>query len=141
MVKNKMVFTMVIILLSILIIGIVALIVYFKFDNQLSGEPTIDEIVESTWQTEEITTNLNDNHIIRIQFQIQLDNKKAKNEIEKRDFQVNNTILNELSNMKAEDFNEKESLTSLEDRLQQQVNELLSDGEVTRVYTIQKIIQ
>ena len=45
----------------------------------------------------EITTNLASNDFIRISFKIQTDSKKAKEELEKRDFQVNNIIILELS--------------------------------------------
>lgn len=127
-------------MLTIIIIGLVAVIIYFKLDSQ-SDNQSINDVVASSWETKEITTNTNDDQFIRIQFQIQLDNKKAKTEIEKRDFQVYDIIYNTLTSMKAEEFIENEKLAQFERSLINEINKLLDDGEVTQIYTIQKIIQ
>lgn len=131
---------MVVIMLTIIIIGLAAVIVYFKLDNDSSKE-SVDDIVASSWETKEITTNTNDDQYIKIQFQFRLDNKKAKKEIEKRDFQVYDMIIDGLSSMKAEEFSQKEKLTKLENDLKSDVNAVLNDGEVIEIYTIEKIIQ
>lgn len=133
---------MIIILLTILLIGAAALITYFLLnDTEQTGEPTIDEMLEATWETKEITTNLAKSDMIRIQFKIQMDNKKAKEEIEKRDFQIYNIIITELSKMEASNFNEGNGLAELEERVKTESNHLLQDGNVDRVYTTMKIIQ
>lgn len=131
---------MVVIMLTIIIIGLAAVIVYFKLDTDSTKE-SVDDIVASSWETKEITTNTNDDQYIKIQFQFRLDNKKAKKEIEKRDFQVYDMIIDGLSSMKAEEFSQKEQLTKLENDLKSDVNAVLNDGEVIEIYTIEKIIQ
>ncbi len=131
---------MVVIMLTIIIIGLAAVIIYFKLDNDSTKE-SVDDIVASSWETKEITTNTNDDQYIKIQFQFRLDNKKAKKEIEKRDFQVYDMIIDGLSSMKAEEFSQKEQLTKLENNLKSDVNAVLNDGEVIEIYTIEKIIQ
>lgn len=131
---------MVVMMLTIIIIALVAVIIYFKLNDD-SKKQSIDYIVASSWQTKEITTNTNDNKYVRIQFQVQLDNKKAKGEIEKRDFQVYDIIYNSLSDMNAEDFTSKEKLAQLEETLSKEINNILEDGEVVQIYTIEKIIQ
>lgn len=131
---------MIVIMLTIIIIGLVAVIIYFKLDNQ-SEKPSIDEVVASSWETKSITANTNDNQFIKIQFKFQLDNKKARKEIEKRDFQVYDIIYNGLSEMKADDFITKDKLSQFEKSLINDINHVLEDGEVVEVYTIEKIIQ
>lgn len=121
-----------------MIIGIIA---YFQFSGKQTNEPSVKELVEATWETEEITTNLKNSEYIMVQFQIQLENKQAKNEVEQRDFQFYNIIINELAQMDAEDFNEKNSLHKLENRLKEKMNELLQSEVVQRVYTVKKLIQ
>lgn len=68
-----------------------------------------------------------------------LDSKDAKKEITKREFQVRNQIIKELATMKEADF--KSGLGKLEEQLQTKLNELMTEGEVTGVYTISKILQ
>lgn len=140
MVKNKLAFSMIVMMLTIIIIALVAVIIYFKLNDE-SSKQSIDYIVASSWQTKEITTNTKDNQYVRIQFQIQLDNKKAKKEIEKRDFQVYDIIYNSLTEMNAEDFTSQEKIVKLEETLSSEINEILQDGEVVQIYTIEKIIQ
>ena len=65
------------------------------------SEPTIDEVLEMSVDIKEITTNLASNDFIRISFKIQTDSKEAKEELEKRDFQVNNIIILELSGLES----------------------------------------
>jgi len=140
-VKSKF-FGMFVTILIILLLGAGGYIAFLLMDDSdQGGEPTVDEILDATWETEEITTNLANNDIIRIQFSVQLDNKKAREEIEKRDFQVYNAIINELSSMESSHFREKDSLQSLEEQLTAKIDELLHNGKVVRVYTTQKIIQ
>lgn len=140
LVKNRLAFSMLVMMLTIIIIALVAVIIYFKLNDE-SQKQSIDYIVASSWQTKEITTNTKDNQYVRIQFQIQLDNKKAKEEIEKRDFQVYDIIYNSLTEMNAEDFTSQEKIVKLEETLSNEINEILQDGEVVQIYTIEKIIQ
>lgn len=131
---------MVVILLTIVIIGLIAVIVYFQLDKDSDGQ-SINDVVASSWETKEITTNTSDNQFVRIQFQIQLDSKKAREEIEKRDFQVYDIIYHSLSDMKAEDFLSQEQFTQFEQSLINEINKILEDGQAIKIYTIQKIIQ
>ena len=131
---------MVVILLTIVIIGLIAVIVYFQLDKDSDGQ-SINDVVASSWETKEITTNTSDNQFVRIQFQIQLDSKKAREEIEKRDFQVYDIIYHSLSDMKAEDFLSQEQFTQFEQSLINEINKILEDGQVIKIFTIQKIIQ
>jgi flagellar protein FliL len=128
-------------LVIIILIGAVAAVIVInvldkKNDN---GEPSIDEIIEYSYQTPEITTDLSDGSFVRIQFQIVTDNKDAKEEIEKREFQVKNILIKELATMDEEAF--KSGLSNVEDILKVELNKVMTEGAIIDVYTISKILQ
>jgi flagellar FliL protein len=145
-VKNKkLLVTMLIIILTISLIGAVALVVIMKltgpeYDGKVK-EPTIDEIVESSVDVPEITTNLINGDFVRIQFKIQTENTKAKEELEKRDFQVRNIIIQELSEMSTDQFKGKEGIANLEGLIKEHVNKLMHEGEIVKVYTTSFVLQ
>lgn len=142
MFKNKLVNIMLIILLALTLVGTVAVIMVLKLTNvEESAEPSAKELVESTVSIEEITTNLLSDQFIRISFTIQTDGKKAKEELEMRDFQVRDVIIKELSDMKADQFQGQKGVVELEERLKVKVNELMQEGKVVKVYTTSKMLQ
>ena len=138
---SKLVKTMLTSIISIVLIGtLAAFIVLYVLDNEKTTDAqSIDEMVELSYETPEVTTDLEDGSFVRIQFQLILDSKDAKKEITKREFQVRNQIIKELARMKEADF--KSGLGKLEEQLQTKLNELMTEGEVTGVYTISKILQ
>lgn len=79
---------MLIILVAITLVGVIAVVVVTKLSDPTSAEekPSIDEIVESSVEIPEITTNLAGNDYIKISFMVQTENKKAKEELEKEVF-------------------------------------------------------
>lgn len=107
--------------------------------NDKTEAQTIDDIVEYSYETPDITTDLKDGSFVRIQFQITTDGKKAKEEISKRDFQIKNALIKEMATMDEEDF--KEGLDDLEDALKDRLNEVMTEGKITDVYTISKVLQ
>lgn len=107
--------------------------------NDKTEAQTIDDIVEYSYETPDITTDLKDGSFVRIQFQITTDGKKAKEEISKRDFQIKNALIKEMAKMDEEDF--KEGLDDLEDALKDRLNEVMTEGKITDVYTISKVLQ
>jgi flagellar protein FliL len=140
--KNKLVNIMLIILLALTLVGTVAVIMVLKLtDVEQAAEPSAKELAESTVSLEEITTNLLSDQFIRISFTIQTDGKKAKEELEMRDFQVRDIIIKELSDMKAEQFQGQKGVVELEERLKGKINELMQEGKVVKVYTTSKMLQ
>lgn len=142
MAKNKLVNIMVIILIAITLIGVVAYFVITNFtkeDNQ--KEPTIDEILEYSIDTEELTTNLNDDSYLVIKLKIQTDSKDTKEELEKRNFQINNILIQELASMKSEQFTSKEGLLEVEELLKMRLNEIVQTGTVEKVYITNRLVQ
>ena len=133
---------MLIILLALTLVGTIAVIMILKITNvEESAEPSAKELVESTVTIEEITTNLLSNEFIRITFTVQTDGKKAKEELEMRDFQVRDVIVKELSDMKAEQFQGQKGIMELEERIKTKINEFMQEGKVVKVYTTSKILQ
>lgn len=133
---------MVIIVLVVLLLGggVAAVVVLnVTGSSDKVKEATIDEIVEYAYETTEITTDLEDGSFVRIQFKIITDGKKAREEIEKREFQIKNILIKELATMTEEDF--KAGLSQLEDTMKVKINEVMTNGKVTDVYTINKILQ
>lgn len=128
--------------LCLLLIGTIAtLVVVLNVNGSESASrgQTIDEIVEFSYESPEVTTDLEDGSFVRVQFQIVTDGKGAKNEITKRDFQLKNILIKELATKTEEDF--KSGLTELENTVKKKLNQLMSEGEITEVYTINKILQ
>lgn len=140
--KNKLLTIMLIILVCITLLGVVALLFISQLNkpDEESG-PTIDEIVESSIDIPEITTNLAGNKFIRISLKVQTDSKEAAEELIKRDFQVKNIVITELSEMTPEDLEGKQGKATFQSSLKTKINELMGDGEVQQVYITSYIIQ
>ena len=140
--KNKALTISLIILVCITLLGAVALVLVLQLNKgEASAEPTIDEIIESSVDVEEITTNLAGKQFIRITLKIQTDNKKSAEELAKRDFQVKNIVIQELSEMTPENLEGKVGKQTFEDAIKQQLNPLMQEGEVQKVYIVSYIIQ
>lgn len=142
MFRNKLVNAMIIILLIISLVGVAALVtvnVYYA-DGSKDGE-SIDDILKHSLDIEEITTNLLSGGYLRVQFKVQTDSKKAREELEKRDFQVRNIIIHEISNKKSSDFAGNEGLKKLESDIQSKLNEVMKEGSVVQVYTTSFLLQ
>ncbi|WP_027726046.1 flagellar basal body-associated FliL family protein [Tuberibacillus calidus] len=124
---------------------IVAMGVFYYLNNKEAAAakpPAINDIVDHlSVETEEMTTNLKDDKFIRIKFMMQVSSKKAKEELENRQFQVKNTILYLLANMTEKDLNGQEGLKKLESELETKLNALMESGKIVHVYTTEKIIQ
>lgn len=132
--------TMLTSLAILLLAGVAALIIVLNFTDKNSGSAqSIDDIVENSHKTSEITTDLQDGSFVRIQFQLVTDSKNARDEIEKREFQLKNILIKELSKMNETDF--KTGLSNLEDVVQLQLNKVMTKGKITDVYTVNKILQ
>ncbi|THE14476.1 flagellar basal body-associated protein FliL [Bacillus timonensis] len=133
--KNKLLVIMVIILSTITLVGTTAFVILTKVTaSESQKEPSIDQVLKATVEIPEITTKLLSDDYIRISFNIQTDGKKGKEELEKRQFQVSNLIIKELSNMTSEEFKGEEGIVNLENRLKDRINELMQDGTIIKVY-------
>ncbi len=137
--------------ITFLIMGVVifaGLVLFIVMNVIKPGDATtakaenIDNIVKNlTVDTEEITTNLKDDHFIKVQFKLQASDKDTKDELTKREFQVKNAIIYTLSNLTPKDLQGSDGLNKLESLLKAKINSYLKKGHLTHVYTTEKIIQ
>lgn len=140
--KNKLLTIMLIILVSITLVGVVALLIVMQLNKtEEDKEPNIDQILESSVDIPEITTNLAANKFIRISLKVQTDSVKAAEELTKRDFQVKNIVITELSEMTPAELEGKEGKAMFESALKTKIGELMDDGEIQQVYITSYIIQ
>lgn len=134
--NNKLLTIMLIILVTITLIGVVALVVVTQFskDSLNASAPNIDEIIEQSVDVPEYSTNLADNHFVQLSLKIQTDSKDAAEELTKRDFQTKDILLEVLSEMTSEDLEGKKGKELLTNTLKAKFNSLMQDGEVQKVY-------
>lgn len=146
--KNKKVMGMLLIfLVTVGVIGAGAF--YFVTNTSSTAEAdeaeaevlSAEEMAENSWELEELTTNLADDHFIKASFKIQLDSTKGKEELEKRDYQVKNAIIMDLSSRSAESLQTTEGLKEMEQALQETINKEMTKGKVVKVYITQRLIQ
>ncbi|WP_338035450.1 flagellar basal body-associated FliL family protein [Halobacillus ihumii] len=138
--KSNLFKTVMIIVSTLTVAGVAALIVVLNLDrSEASGERSIDEIREASLLTEDITIDTVDGHFVRISFRIVTDGEKALEELKKRDFQMKNILIKELATMKAESF--QSGLSGLEEEVKLRLNELMKNGIITEVYTVEKVLQ
>jgi len=133
---------MAILLVAITLVGAIAVVVILKVtgeDNE--KELTIDEVLEASVDIPQMTANLASNDFIRISFKIQTESVEAKEELEKRDFQVKNIIILELSEKTAEDLKGKEGQQKLENDLKTKISEIMQEGKVEHVYITESLLQ
>jgi flagellar protein FliL len=140
--NNKLLMIMLTMLVAITLIGAIALVIVMKFSgDEETKEPSIDEVLEASVDIPQVTSNLASDDYIRISFKIQTENKKAKEELQKRDFQVKNLIIQELSEMKAEDIQGKEGQIKLQEDLKTKINGLMQEGKIVQVYITESLLQ
>jgi flagellar protein FliL len=140
--NNKLVMIMLIMLVAIMLVGTIALVTVMKFaGDDEKKEPTIDEVLEASVDIPEVTTNLASNDFIKISFKIETDSNKAKEELQKRDFQVRNIIIYELSEKKSEELQGKEGKMNLEETLKTKLNSLMQEGKIKKVYITGSLLQ
>jgi flagellar FliL protein len=134
---------MIIIMLSLTLIGSIAVIVTLKYTEQAGTEKgsSIDDVIKASVDVTDIKTNLKSNNYISISFKIQMDSKKAAGELQKRDFQVRDIIIKRLSDMSAQDFEGTKGLSTLETDIAKQIDQLMENGHVVKIYTTSKVLQ
>ena len=140
--KNKWLTVLLVFLLSIVLLGMIAVFIWINQEgNSSDKEPSIDEVMKYSVEIPEITTNLSDRTLIRVSYMMETNNKKAKEELDKRIYQVNDIVIKELSGMKADQLNAKNGKIEFENKLKDRVNELMQEGKVVHIYTTSSILQ
>lgn len=140
--NNKMLTMIIILLVAVILIGVILFVLLTQFNKPTGAvEPSIDEIVESTVEVPEITTNLADKRVVRLSLKIQTTSKDAAAELTKRVFQVQNIAIQELSEMEQKDLEGKQGKQIFQKSLKTRLNELMQEGEIQEVYFTSFITQ
>lgn len=135
---------MLIILVTITLVGIIGVVLFWQFNKESEAAtdgPTIDTIIESSVDIPEITTNLANNQFIRLSLKIQTENTKSAEELEKREFQVNNIVIQELSDITSKELEGKVGKQAFEESIKSILNPIMQSGEIEHVYIVSYIIQ
>lgn len=104
-------------------------------------ELTADDIVATLVEIDQITTNLKSGGFVQLRFKIQTSSDEAKEELEKRDFQIRNITLRLISSMTEEQITSPDGMASFEKEMKTQLNNLMQNGSIVQIYTTNKIIQ
>lgn len=126
-------------LVLVSILGMAAIIYILMNQDDPNRELTIDEQIEYSYTTDSINIDLADNRYAQLQFNIITNNEDAKEEIEKRMFQFKNILIKQTVDLESSAL--QSDLTGFENRLKDEVNVLMEEGEVTDIYLINKIVQ
>lgn len=132
---------MLIILVVIILAGAGAFYYLLQQKESANKEPTIDDILKNSVDVAEFTTNLSDSHYVKMSFKIQTNSKDAAAELTKRDFQVRNIVIEELSDVTEKDLQGKVGKVKLEKTLKDKINEVMRDGKVEQVYITESLLQ
>ena len=126
-------------LVLVSILGMAAIIYILMNQDDPNRELTIDEQIEYSYMTESINIDLADNRYAQLQFNIITNNKDAKAEVEKRMFQFKNILIKQTVEMESSML--QNDLSGFENRLKDEMNVLMEEGEITDIYLISKIVQ
>lgn len=141
--KNKTSIAIILMFAAVLILmGAGGAIYSIKYmDDRAQTQPSIDEVIKLSVEVPEITTNLKDDTLIQISFMIETDDREAREELEKREFQIKDIVINELSEIESRQLKGKKAKQDMEDKLTEQINGLMQEGEVVEIYTTSSILQ
>ena len=145
--KSKLLTIILIALVTITLVAVILFALAWQMnqkDDEKTGKeqaPTIDEVLLSSVDIPEITTNLAGKQFIRLSLKIQTDSEKAAEELAKREFQVNNIVIHELAEVTGEELKGKAGIETLESTIQSLLNPLMQEGEIEHVYIVSYIIQ
>ncbi|NRD79364.1 flagellar basal body-associated FliL family protein [Bacillus sp. BRMEA1] len=132
----------------IIIVGVVILLLggtaFFLFQSKSKGKTatlSADAIAANMVTTNPIVTDLTSGGFVQITFQIQTDSTKAKDELTKRDFQVREIAIRQMSGMTQDQVKSPAGMEKLETDMKTEINKLMQNGKVVQIYTTNKMIQ
>ncbi|MGY5349385.1 flagellar basal body-associated protein FliL [Bacillus subtilis] len=124
-------------LIILIVIGALGAAAYFVLggkSEKSEAKKSIDEIVASSVDVEEITTNLKSDNIIRLAIKLETDSDKSKEELEKRDFQVKDAVISLLADTNADQIEGDKGKETFKKELKDKINSYLQEGKVEKVY-------
>ncbi|MCY8205884.1 flagellar basal body-associated protein FliL [Bacillus subtilis] len=128
---------MIILLIILIVIGALGAAAYFVLggkSEKSEAKKSIDEIVASSVDVEEITTNLKSDNIVRLAIKLETNSDKSKEELEKRDFQVKDAVISLLADTNADQIEGDKGKETFKKELKDKINSYLQEGKVEKVY-------
>ena len=104
-------------------------------------QPTAEELVAMSIDTDVITTNLASPNFGIVQFNILLDSEKTKEEAEKRTPEVRAAIISTVASFTKEELVGPKGITTLEEQLKGKLAEIIQTGNVERVLVTEFKVQ
>lgn len=139
--NKKLVRIMLIIMVVILLCGAGAVYYLQQKKASVGKGISVDDVLKNSVDITDLTTNLASNNYAKMSFKIETDGKAAKDELTKRNFQVRNIMIEELSDTKEKDLNGKAGEIKLEETLKNRINQIMQDGKVVQVYITDSLLQ
>ncbi len=149
--KNSFLNIVLIILITIILLGgLSVILINYMLDKTTSqetgskeemNEPSAKDLEELTVSVEEIVTNLASENVIQISFSLQASNKKTSEELKERMFQINDLILTLLHKTTKEQLQEEDGLDKIKATIMENVNTILHEGEVSKVFITSSMLQ
>ena len=128
---------MIILLIILIVIGALGAAAYFVLggkSEKSEAKKSIDEIVASSVDVEEMTTNVKYDNSIRLAIKLESDSDKSKEELEKRDFQVKDAVISLLADTNADQIEGDKGKETFKKELKDKINSYLQEGKVEKVY-------
>jgi flagellar protein FliL len=111
----------------------------FGFEKEKT--PSVEDLAELTIDTDVITTNLASNNFAVVQFNILLDSKQAKEELDQRKPEVRAAIISILAGFTKDQLTGREGITNLEEELYGKLKNIVQSGKVERVLVTEFKVQ
>lgn len=141
--KSKTLTITLIVLVTLTLLAVVAVVLLTQLNKEPKAEEAkpIEEVILASVDVPEITTNLADGSFARLTLKVETDSEDAAGELTQRLHQVNNIVIYELSELTTEDLKGKQGKVLFEKAVKAQINELMQEGEVQKVYMTSFIVQ
>ncbi|KKK38984.1 flagellar basal body-associated protein FliL [Mesobacillus campisalis] len=104
-------------------------------------KPSVEDIVELSVDTDVITTNLASNNFAVVQFNILLDSKEAKAELDMRKPEVRAAVIAILAGFTKDQLTGREGIANLEEELYAKLEAMVESGRVERVLVTEFKVQ
>lgn len=136
------------VILTIIAVLVIEVIAVYSFDINLFGKDSSKkatsaaELVELSMDTESITTNLaSPNNYAVVQFNILLDSKEAKQELELRTPEVKEAIISSVASFTKDELLGEEGIQKLIAELNSRLSNVIDSGEIERILVTEYKLQ
>ncbi|MFC4768793.1 flagellar basal body-associated FliL family protein [Effusibacillus consociatus] len=146
MFQNKLFNFALIIIISIAMLGVVAIVgfQYIGKSSEAAAKPKVvstEELAKSQFVVDKITTNLSGSSLIQIGISLQADSTKTVEELGFLKVQAKDTINQILHSTTHVDIQNDKGYQQIRDRIKEGINKHLQKGKVVDVYITEIVVQ